>query len=71
MQPEYYGVWLPETDRFKKDVSLCISLIILNRLIHKAKLINHLTNIKGKGKGEGHPCTGTESLYRPYGPQGE
>jgi len=20
------------------------------------------------GKGKGHPCTGTEALYRPYGP---
>jgi len=23
---------------------------------------------EGKGKGEVHPCTGTEALYRPYGP---
>jgi hypothetical protein len=23
---------------------------------------------KGKGKGKVHPCTGTEALYRPYGP---
>jgi len=23
------------------------------------------------GKGKGHPCTGTEALYRPYGPKGE
>jgi hypothetical protein len=22
-------------------------------------------------KGKGHPCTGTEALYRPYGPLGE
>jgi hypothetical protein len=22
----------------------------------------------GKGKGKVHPCTGTEALYRPYGP---
>jgi len=22
-------------------------------------------------KGKGHPCTGTEGLYRLYGPQGE
>jgi hypothetical protein len=21
-----------------------------------------------KGKGKSHPCTGTEALYRPYGP---
>jgi len=25
------------------------------------------TASKGK-KGKGHPCTGTEALYRPYGP---
>jgi hypothetical protein len=24
-----------------------------------------------RGKCKGHPCTGTEALYRPYGPQGE
>jgi hypothetical protein len=24
-----------------------------------------------KGKGKGHPCTGTEALYRPYGLYGE
>ena len=31
------------------------------------------TPLKGKGKGKGKvpPCTGTEALYRPYGPQGE
>ena len=23
---------------------------------------------KGKSKGKMHPCTGTEALYRPYGP---
>ena len=22
----------------------------------------------GKGKSKVHPCTGTEALYRPYGP---
>jgi len=25
---------------------------------------------KGKCKGKGHPCAGTEALYRPYGPEG-
>jgi hypothetical protein len=25
-------------------------------------------HILGLGKGKGHPCTGTEALYRPYGP---
>ena len=24
--------------------------------------------VQVKGKGKGHPCTGTEALYRPYGP---
>jgi len=27
---------------------------------------NKVSLIKGKGKV--HPCTGTEALYRPYGP---
>jgi hypothetical protein len=26
---------------------------------------------KTDGKGKVHPCTGTEVLYRPYGPYGE
>ena len=26
------------------------------------------TKAVGKGKGKMHPCTGTEALYRPYGP---
>jgi len=26
---------------------------------------------KVQGKGKGHPRTGTEALYRLYGPQGE
>jgi hypothetical protein len=25
-------------------------------------------NTSVKGKGKVHPCTGTEALYRPYGP---
>jgi hypothetical protein len=24
--------------------------------------------LNGKVKGKAHPCTGTEALYRPYGP---
>jgi len=27
--------------------------------------------IYGKKISKGHPCTDTEALYRPYGPQGE
>jgi len=28
------------------------------------KINYRIKNVKGKG----HPCTGTEALYRPYGP---
>ena len=35
--------------------------------IKNAKLLSSDTFMKGKV----HPCTGTEALYRPYGPQGE
>ena len=27
----------------------------------------YLSYTMNKGKGKGHPCTGTEALYRPYG----
>ena len=30
-----------------------------------------ITNVGNIQKGKGHPCTGTEALYRPYGLQGE
>jgi hypothetical protein len=34
--------------------------------------INEILDVStSKGKGKGHPCTGTEALYRPYGPWGE
>jgi len=35
-------------------------------IFHSDKLI-YLSNGK-KGKDKVHPCTGTEALYRPYGP---
>jgi len=34
---------------------------------HSVKLCNSF-NHDIKKKGKGHPCTGTEALYRPYGP---
>jgi len=40
---------------------------ISNSKKNSAKILP-LTCIKGKKKGKGHPCTGTEALYRPYGP---
>jgi len=30
--------------------------------------LKKIESVEGKGKGKGHPCTGTEALYRPYGP---
>jgi hypothetical protein len=37
-----------------------------------AKAVLLRTCIPGvKGKGKVHPCTGTDTLYRPYGPQAE
>jgi len=35
-----------------------------NRFVRCALKTARLLN----GKGKGHPCTGTEALYRPYGP---
>jgi len=34
--------------------------------MHSSSDFLKLTSVEGKGKG--HPCTGTEALYRPYGP---
>jgi len=33
----------------------------------KKQLAFQITS-NGNGKGKVHPCTGTEALYRPYGP---
>jgi len=30
--------------------------------------VSDLIHVLVKGKGKVHPCTGTEALYRPYGP---
>ena len=35
------------------------------------RLVGKLHSVYVKGKGKVHPCTGTEALYRPYGPKGE
>ena len=39
--------------------------------IHAGETKELSTNRNVKGKARVHPCTGTEALYRPYGPQGE
>ena len=43
---------------------------VIIRRIHRHILINYprSSRKKGKGKGKVHRCTGTEALYRPYGP---
>ena len=40
----------------------------LNASMYQIRAPYHLA-VKGKGKV--HPCTGSEALYRPYGPLGE
>jgi hypothetical protein len=40
-----------------------VMLQILKHFVKNSKL-----QAKGKGKGKMPPCTGTEALYRPYGP---
>ena len=35
------------------------------RTLHHDRWTHHVLL---KGKGKVHPCTGTEALYRPYGP---
>jgi hypothetical protein len=53
-----------------RTLSSLISLLIcvLNYIRKSFKPSNAVVNHKVKGKGKGHPCTGTEALYRPYGP---
>ena len=55
----YYGCWLTSflATAFRK--SLYFKIRIQQSLLH-------IFVIKSKGKV--HPCTGTEALYRPYGP---
>jgi hypothetical protein len=38
---------------------------------HKLRVVRRIfgyerEELKGKGKGKGHLCTGTDALYRPY-----
>jgi len=52
--------------RFMEQSVLCSTDVPLVRTLGKY-ICTDITS-KGKGKGKGHPCTGTEALYRPYGP---
>jgi hypothetical protein len=43
-----------------------------NLLCHNVKLKYKIARVRCVYcKGKVHPCTGTEALYKPYGPQGE
>jgi len=42
-----------------------------NQTVHHSTHVHPFIPGKVKKKGKGHPCTGTEVLYRPYGPKGE
>jgi hypothetical protein len=50
--------------RFLHISALCPAMLLTRT--RSQKLYNN-----SKGKGKVHPCTGTEALYRPYGPQEE
>jgi len=41
----------------------------LQNVISHTNFQKHWLKVKNNGKV--HPCTGTETLYRPYGPYGE
>ena len=45
---------------------VCLYRIFLHYTIN-----SNIFGKKCKSNGKDHPCTGTEALYRPYGPQGE
>ena len=55
-----YGVILGELPGWERRHTLCISNIWHWEEVRHASC----RSIKGKV----HPCTGTEALYRPYGP---
>jgi hypothetical protein len=50
------------TSRFYLHIS---HLQILPYAQHKSRSVRFINKVK---KGKIHPCTGTEALYKPYGP---
>ena len=46
------------------DLKVTIEIIQGHRLLSQFFSIK----MEHEGKGKDHPCTGTEALYRPYGP---
>jgi len=54
---------------FRIFTSWPTNVIRIEFLLGHAESLQHQALPKEvKGKGEVHPCTGTEALYRPYGP---
>jgi hypothetical protein len=53
---------------FETDIYIYIYIYISNFTVINNELVNGLEGSKGKGKGKLHSCTGTDALYRPYGP---
>jgi len=43
------------------------NLLLIIRRINSVSINSNWYKVK-KGKGKVYPCTGTEALYRPYGP---
>jgi len=54
-----------EADRPYVTIEGCVEKMPFGCGITKARIQ------KGKGKNKVPPCTGTEALYSPYGPEGE
>jgi hypothetical protein len=47
----------------------CIEKKVKVTLVQALRLCTGRTVHRGsRGKGKVHPCTGTEAMYRPYGP---
>ena len=50
------------------DPRMVQSVVAIPTTLPRPTVIAGLYIYKGKGKGKGHPCTGTEALYRMYAP---
>ena len=48
--------------------SVSLPWVIYYETFYFPKIMYCVIHQNNKGKGKGHACTGTEALYRPYGP---
>ena len=53
------------SSRFHSSTTYCQRLLFGDKNNFKPVFLKYI-----KGKGKVYPCTGTEALYRPYGPLG-